>query len=137
MACREINAFPREFFPPIVIGVATIHTNHASWLVIEVFSHIDLMYFARSGKHEVRQIAIVFEAKLCYTVPWFGTLCKRRLSLIYFWLEIGFEPTIKPHFCGTAVPSGQFEGFLSRLRRFKKLPKGALSRKTRNKLTHF
>ena len=67
VACREINAFPSEFFPPVVIGVAAIHTNHASWLVIEAFSHIDLMFFARSGKHEVRQIGIVFEAKLRYT----------------------------------------------------------------------
>ena len=105
-ACHEINAFPREFFPPVVIGVATIHANHASWLVIEAFSHIDLMFFARSGKHEVRQICIVFEAKLLYTAPWFGAPCKRRLSQIYFWQEIGSEPTIMLFFVGQQCPRG-------------------------------
>ena len=62
-ACHEINAFTREVFPPVVIGVATIHANHASWLVIEAFSHIDFMFFACSGNHEVGQIAFVIEAK--------------------------------------------------------------------------
>ena len=42
-ACHEINAFPSEFFPPVVIRVAAIHANHASGLVIETFSHIDFM----------------------------------------------------------------------------------------------
>ena len=31
VACREINAFPREFFPPVVIGVATIHVMLPGW----------------------------------------------------------------------------------------------------------
>ena len=63
-ACHEINAFPREFFPPVVNRLATIHANHASWLVIEAFSHINLMFFACSGNHEVWQIAIVIETKM-------------------------------------------------------------------------
>ena len=38
-------------------------------------------------------------------VPRFGTSCKRRLLSMSFLREIGYEPMINPHFCGTAVYS--------------------------------
>ena len=64
MRVTKKNAFLREVFPPVVIRVATIHANHACWLVIKTFSNSYLMYFACSSNHEVRQIAIVIEAKM-------------------------------------------------------------------------
>ena len=72
MRVTKKNAFLREVFPPVVIRVATIHANHASWLVIKTLSNSYLMYFACSSNHEVRQIAIVIEAN------WFRTNYKAR-----------------------------------------------------------
>ena len=64
MRVTKKNAFLREVFPPVVIRVATIHANHASWLVIKTFSHIDSMFFARGGNHEVWQVAIIIKPKM-------------------------------------------------------------------------